>query len=371
MILFEGIVGRQMNLRYKGGGSSTGAVEHPSYMEDRHDAWLGTGSVTKTVSSLINDGLGTNPLESLEYTDPSSDIGEIESEYDSWNTEVDGLDEESDWESMVSAAVAQVDTAGVLNDINISSIITSTLTGAGAAVEDAVAHALESIDTAIFDDAVQAYADSRSVERSRLRTRYKAGMANIGTERSSAYAMGMALLESEFERETGQFASELGAQALQQSMQMYAQAFRAELTARIQSALSEKQTRDQVIVQGVGHMLQYKQFMFELKRSLVSMIAEIKRIGVVSDSEYVGNTADLNWKYAQWDWNVYASATGVLGGIGGGTFVPEGPTKTSSALGGALSGAGTGAALGSVVPGLGTAVGAGVGAVVGGLAGLF
>lgn len=370
MMIHDILLG-QHKILYKGGGGSSGAVSFPAHMEDRHEDWLGTTPVLTTVSELINTGHATNPLESLDYTDPSTKIAYIDSEYDSWNTAVDAADADVDISAAFAEAAAEVDTEGVLNEIDVTQLVQAARSESFETTQSAVLAALEAIDDVRVYDAVQAFVSSRRLDRAQLRSRYKAGMSNVGAERSSAYAIGMALLEMEFERETSQFQTELSTQMYQQGLQVFAQSFTAELRTRLVGASQDKQSRDEIMSRGIQLHLQHQQFLYELRRQLVTVLSEINRISFVMDSEYVANTADLNWKYASWDWNVYAQATAVLGGIGGGSYVPEGPTKTGSAVGGALSGAAVGAQIGSVVPGVGTAIGAGVGALAGGLAGLF
>jgi len=358
-----------------GGGGSTGAVKYPDYMEEIHQDWLGYSStptaVTTDFISVLDTALATNPLDSLSYDDPSTDVAAIQSEYDTFNTKVDALDETSDWPTIVDTAVAKVDTAGVLTDIDLAALISAAQTEAGNDLQAAIEKALTMVDDVIVEEAITKFIRVREKERARLKTQYKAGMSNISAERSSSYALGLALMEIDFEREVGQYESQLSLQLYQQGIQFYAKALATELDVQMKARTLNKQTRDNLMLNGISQMLQFKQFVVEMKKQLTTVLTELKRIGFVMNSEYVGNTADLNWKHSSWDMQTYSSAIAILGGLGGSQFVPKGPSKVGSALGGALQGAGTGAAVGSVVPGLGTAVGAGIGAAVGLGAGIF
>lgn len=358
-----------------GGGGSTGKVSFPAHMEEIHQDWLGyttsPTAITTDMISVMESALATNPLDSLSYTDPATDIGEVETEFGEFETIVDALDAETDFSNIVDQAVSKVDATNVMNDLVVDNIVNKVKSGTATSITEAVAGALEAIDDEIMLKAIEQFVRMREFDRERNRTRYKAQMSNINAERSSAYALGLALMEIDFERQTTEFQTNLELQTYQQGLQVYVEMFAREISARIQMETLNKQSRDKFVIDSVNLMLRHKQFVHELQKALTQIITEIKRIGFVIDSEYTANTADLNWKHASWDMNVYKNGVTVLGGIGGSQFVPDGPTKASSAIGGALSGAGTGAAIGSAVPGIGTAVGAGVGAVLGLSAGLF
>lgn len=353
-----------------GGGGSSGGVDFPTHMKDSHKDWLGytVGGVGRAVDTdlieVMNSGLASNPTDGLSYTDPATAITEIETEWSSFDTAVTALDEETDIGGIITAAVADVDAAGVLNDVDIATAVSDARTGAGTTIADLVEKALDAIDSTLLAQAVQQYVNTRRLDRAKLRTRFKTSMVNIGAERSSAFAIGLALLESEFEKETGQYQTDLSLNMYDKGFQAYLNAFSTEVQVRVQGALTDKQTRDNFLSQTVQQMATYKQFIVDMQKTVLELLAETHRVNFVMDSEYVGNTADLNIKNAEWDFDVFGRAVQVLGGIGGGTVVPPKPSKAASALGGALSGAGTGAAIGGPV-------GAGVGAVVGGLAGLL
>lgn len=358
-----------------GSGGSTGKVSYPTHMEDIHKDWLGySGGVTPITTdfiSVMESSLTTNPLDSLSYTDPATDWGEVETEYASLNTQVDSLDATTDWGAIVDGAVAKVDTAGVLNDIDIATLISNAQTEAKNDLQAAVEKALTMIDDVLVEKAVEGYARAREKDRHRVKTQYKANMSSISAERSSAYALGLALLELDFQRELGQYEAEFSNNLYQQGIQFFSRALTVQIESRLRAEITDKQARDSILNQHTQVMLQYRQFSVEMKKALTSVLAEVKRIGFVMDSEYVTNTADINWKHSTWDLEVYQRGLNVLGGLGGGQFVPDGPSKAGSAIGGALQGAALGTQLGSVVPGLGNAVGAIGGGLLGLASGLF
>lgn len=350
-------------VRAKGGGGSAGAVSFPVYMENRHENWLGTTPVVTSVSQLINTGHATNPLEMLSYVNPNTQITDLKTEQDALEVIAKAANANVDYSAAVAEAAAEVDTLGVLNEIDVTTLVAAARAESFETTQAAVLAALEAIDDGRVFQAVQTFVDSRRLERAQQTARYKSQMSDVGAERSSAYAMGLALLELEFQREVSQFQEGLSLELYRQGLQAFATSFSEELRSRVATAAQEKQSRDQLLSQGIQLHLSYQQFILELRRNVVAMLAEVNRINFVMDSEFVSNTGDLNWKHSNWNWNVYQNAVNILGGIGGGTFVPEGPTKAGSAIGGALEGAAAGAP--------GGLLGAGVGFLLGGLAGLF
>lgn len=377
MIRFMDILWKQMfgYATLYGPSGSTGKVSYPTHMEDIHKDWLAySGSptaITTDFISVMDSALASNPLGSMSYTDPSTDITAIDNEMDEFNTEVDALDTQADFNSIVDNAVTKVDEAGVLNDIDIATLISDARSGATTSLQEAVTQALNMVDDVLVKKAIQDFIRNREAERARMKTRYKANMSSISAERSSAYAIGLALLETDFERQVNQFQTEFTNQLYQQGIQFYANALAREIQQRLRAESVNKQNRDDILMRSIQTDLQYKQFVVEMGKQVVAMLTESKRVGYVMDSEYTHNQMDLNWKHDTWDMQVYKNGITILGGLGGGQFVPEGPSATQSAIGGALQGAGTGAAVGSVVPGIGTAVGAGVGAAMGAAPGII
>ncbi len=362
-------------IAYKGGGGSTGQVDFPDHMEDVHKDWLGhvSGSVTAISTDLIavmDAALASNPLNALSYDDFSTEITEVKSEYDAYNTAIDALDTSTDWGAIVDDAVSKAGASGILEELSIDNIINATKNGAAAAITNAVQGAVEALDDEVLLAAVEQYVRTREFDRARLRTRYKASMANLNAERSSAYALGLALLEIDFERETGQYQQQLEIETYRQGLTFYVEMFSREISARIQMHVQNKRSREEFLLQNINLQLQYKQFVYQLKQTLVQLLQEIHRISFVMDQEYTQATAELNWKHDSWDFEVFHNGVAVLGGIGGGQFVPNAPSRAGSAIGGALQGAGSGALAGASIGAAGGPITAAGGALIGGIMGL-
>ena len=58
---------------FKGGGSTSGAVDYPDYMEAVHGDWLnttGVDTIEKSVTEVMDTALGNSPWAGLTAYDP-------------------------------------------------------------------------------------------------------------------------------------------------------------------------------------------------------------------------------------------------------------------------------------------------------------
>lgn len=140
----------------------------------------------------------------------------------------------------------------------------------------------------------------------------------------------------------------------------------------LRSKIVDKTSRDDKILTGASQLIQTLDINWSHRYNLPALLSEIKRTKIVGTQEYELAEGDINYKFSNWDFEVFQNASNVLGSISGAAGrLPDQPSRVGSAIGGALSGAASGAAAGSVVPGIGTTVGAGVGALLGGASGLL
>lgn len=283
-----------------GGGGSAGKVGFPSYLEEQH-------------SDFINGGAGSIV--------PTTSI------YDLWET---GLGVGGN----PFTGLAYTDPDGDMTEVEtLSMAFQNEVTGLSAADElsNAMIAATNAADNSANALATKAFEDNQKRTRARSIRAFSGQMAGINAVNSSAYMFGIALIES----------------AALQSVEN----FRAELTLGQQQQL-------------VQSYIQLRSEKMRLLQTAVTTLLEIKRIRIVAEGEYVGNESDLSYRHANWDWEVVGNTVAAMGGLGGGTRLPKGPSKAMSAIGGAAKGAAAGGSIGGPV-------GAGIGAVVGGAAGFF
>lgn len=349
---------------YKGG--SSGKIDFPEHMKNIHQDWMGySGSaspVDTDVIQVMNNSLGTggNPYENISLTDPSSDFSAVQTRYDSYETAVNNLDEETDWASIMDSAVSKIDSTGVLNEIDTTTLATAARSGAENGLNKAISFAVDAINSNLVKDAVVQYQRRSNVQKERSISRFSRTMADVNAVNSSAYMFGLAMIEAQHLQDVDQFQSQLEIQTYDRMIQNYTQYFKTELEARLRVELNSKQSRDKLLSEAVQVMSQLLGGRIQAFSNSTQLLNQVKKTKTAALQDYELGDADLNYKFSKWDFEVFNMASNVFGAIHGSAGqIPAQPSKAGSAISGALGGASAGAAFGPVGMGVGAALGAG------------
>jgi len=277
-----------------------------------------------------------------------------------------------------------------------------------------------------IDQAVDSFADKLDAQiEQTVYPRFERGMQTSGAVKSSAFAIGRAVIEADRNRQITDFAAQLKreayllrtgkqmdaylqedqisqgvvAQHLSQRAEAYLQEdrLRQEDKNKLEDAYLQEdqikgsivnvlnQTRPQVASARASALLdacRQKLSLIEieagkeaeLRKAKAQLDVEANRIGIVAIKEQVemDNDYAIHDEWFHFEANMKgAQVLGAIAGtspVGGGS---AGPSRAQSAIGGAASGAAAGAMAGSVVPGVGTVAGAAVGGVLGLAGGLL
>ena len=493
-----------------GGGSSSGAVSYPTYMETMHSTWLTELSAFITIATT-----GGSPFTAEVAYNPSTRISTMDTAVGTFKTAVDALDYDGDWIAAIAVAKTKLDTdifddayidvaTGVLDtavatlntkniagtnvmdaavsafgtkittgtnvmDVAISSLDTkvgAAATAMAAAIttfnnainaldeetdwEAKIDAAVAKLDAAVFDDtyidadiaAYTAILNANLVDTDL--PRFQTGMRDVNAVYSSAFVMGEAEIYAKQARDIAKYTSELrlsfnnlrntaimeGTKNMLDNLikgtdfkkavaqytietskinveleQVVAQdtieteksglgleqgvvqntietekigldVDRAITQATIETErigieakLKFDFQRSEGIIKCAQSMLDNILKQVELNQSLSHQTIEASRIGIVALKEQADQDFNIIDLDARWDMDVYQYGANLLGGISGGTVKAGGDagmSKGQSALGGALSGAAMGAQIGGGNP---WAIGAG--ALIGGIGGLL
>jgi len=308
-----------------GGGGTSGAVEHPDYIEDTYKL-LVTGEVAPiiaadyTVGSDTGDAginllnalaivtTSTNPYASAAAFSPDPfialDQGQFQQTEDALIDSTPTIDIDR-WEALHDAAKDKADTLFINDNI---------------------------------DEAVDAYADKTVDKFNSNVNRFSSGMAEANAVHSSAFIIGMALLESQRIRDINSHRTVL--------------------------VMENEKAKTEYMKKAIGDMVNLMNMHMGNRLELVRWQTEIGRLGAISKAEQFMKDIEYDREDALWDITAIGKAANIMAAPGGGTALPEKPSDAASAMSGALSGAATGAAIGGPV-------GAGIGAVLGGLGGLL
>ena len=301
-----------------GGGGTSGAVEHPSYIEDTYQIMTGGASgssalAAKTLSIDIFDALetvvsATNPYVTAAAFSPDPfialDQGQFQQTEDALIDSTPTIDIDR-WEALHEAAKDKADTLFINDNI---------------------------------DEAVDAYADKTVDKFNSNVNRFSSGMAEANAVHSSAFIIGMALLESQRIRDINSHRTVL--------------------------VMENEKAKTEYMKKAIGDMVNLMNMHMGNRLELVRWQTEIGRLGSIAKAEQFMKDIEYDREDALWDITAIGKAANVMAAPGGGTALPEKPSDAASAMSGALSGAATGAAIGGPV-------GAGIGAVLGGIGGVL
>ena len=146
-------------------------------------------------------------------------------------------------------------------------------------------------------------------------------------------------------------------------MGFYHAAIDRHIRRALDEAITNKRSREQSILAGVPFVYRKDKDLFDYTERSIRQLGEIMRIRNVLVNEYKADTLEVSVKDQFWDLDALLNGSQILSAITGSHFVPKGPNKIQSAVGGAFGGAAIGAELGPT--------GAGIGAIGGGILGLL
>ena len=299
-----------------GGGGGAGAVDYPDYMEAVHKDWLEGDAASRltaeNVTAVMSTAIGGSPFTGEVAYDPETSLDSVDTAVTGFNTLIDTLSHEADWESAIDAVVAKIDAAVTSDDY----------------IDADIAAYTDLIDDEYYDV---------------VEPRFESGMRDINAVVSSAFVIGKSNLVAKKNRDVAKYSSEL------------------RLKMNIQ--------RNALIVGSAGTVLDSLMRRVAFERDYASLITEAKRIRIVASKEQTDQDLLIAEADARWDLEVFQYGGNVLAAIGGGTVQPSMPgmSKGQSALSGAMAGAAMGAnpALAGATGGWSIAIGAVIGGYIG------
>jgi len=126
------------------------------------NAW--DGDVDRVVNKLIETGVLTQVDIATVVT---STLSSIATAFSQILGDLDtGIEVTADYESYVDEAVKQADTQGVLTNIDTSELVTAALSGSDTEIDTAVAKVIASIDATVIQNIITAYAAANEEELS-------------------------------------------------------------------------------------------------------------------------------------------------------------------------------------------------------------
>ncbi len=282
-------------------------------MKTIHQDWLnqtGTDSIESSIVDEMNACLGGSPYAAMTAYDPTTPLGAMDTAVGAFNTRVDALDPDGDWEDAVGVAATKAD---------------------AAVFDDAYATADIAAFRAMIDDQLENI----------ILPRFQAGLRDVNAVMSSAFVIGESIIESMATNDVTKYGTDL------------------RLKFNIQ--------RNDFVLKGVESILRNQYAVVELEKNVAHYTIEANRMEIAAFKEKKDAENSISVKDGRWDIETFQYGANLLASIGGGTVVPRqdnGPSTAQSAIGGALGGA----AIGSSITG-NSGWGALGGTLIGGLLG--
>lgn len=328
---------------------NSGKLGFPSYIETYHSALIGTFSGLTNVAQFIAAlQAGNSPYEGEEAYNPDVALAANQTRFDSYNSGLTALSPNSDWQAAADDVVSKLDDGTSYAKIDLVANDIST-----NAIANAIAAATAALSSSAISDQVDAYEDRVVPRFLRSVNRFSSGLADIGAVNSSAFIIGMALLESEVNADINKYDADISAQAFN--------AIASDgIRQTFQAAANKRQQRNVQFAEASNLLLQVLIQKNQLSHDAARLQSELNRVKIVAKQEQTDRNLEIAVQDTFFDLDVLQRAMGIVGGLTGASYIPDKPSKAQSAIGGAISGVAAGAAIGGPP-----------GAIIGGIGGLL
>jgi hypothetical protein len=290
-----------------GGGSPTGTIAYPAYMQTAHNDWLNhtaADTMVYSVVDLMNAAMsGQSPFSGF--------------------TTVDVDDAFLGPNKILTNYIGPYDKLHDFSCFDVEAKYNEYITDDNALIAAAV-----DAESDLMDDEIN----------SRILPKFQAGMLDINAVNSSAFVIGEALIWDSKNKALAKFSSGLRIDRL---------------NGQAEIALKRIQVKS------------------EFHRIITTIAAELARLYIAARHDIDSLYTELAAKDRLFDLNIYQYGVNVMSSIAGSAVSPPDPGSNKSGLGGALSGALAGAAMGAMIPGAGPigAIAGGVLGLAGGIFG--
>ncbi len=266
------------------GGGSSGKLSFPAYIETQNSEWLDDIDTIIDAELLVG-----SPYDTVSAYDPATVIATLQTDVNAFETTIANIDDETEWASFVDKSLSKVDE--VLSD---STALTQARLAFNNRTEDEFISGVNTLST---------------------------WAGGIGAVDSSAFSIGLALLEmtrqrkvDDFDADFMRFKGNFSLQATDQMMRLFA-----------------------LTVSG--------------EESATRMQADLTKTEIIAQKEQADRDIELDVQDALFDIKLFEYGAHMMAAPGGGVMIPNEPSALASALGGAAAGFATGGPAGAILGG--------------------
>lgn len=166
------------------------------------------------------------------------------------------LDQNADWEELVDTVNSKLaDYLTVRADLDISTLLTDADTAAQAQIADAIQAAADILAGTDLDDIIAAFTARQDAAHATAIRRFASRMADYDAVHSSAFVLGLALIENQHLIEIAGFQGQLELDTYRSVVTGYLQNVQAAVLAQVQVASVNSEARDRFFANGIQSMV--------------------------------------------------------------------------------------------------------------------
>jgi hypothetical protein len=325
---------------------------------------------------------GGNPYDGVSAYDPTEDLQEVQDQFSDFKDAITAISPITDVGDYFTTSVGAAGT--VVEELDVGTLFSTALSAARMLSNSTILQALETASQAdrgeIVERALEGFRSRARAEYHRNLNRFTGPMADLGAVNSSAYVVGLAMLEKNYQESMQARDAEFTLGMVKDSFAQFMNAFLNSLqwyvNGKIQTKLQEEAHTLAYVDSSSKLMFDAVRTKLEAERQTAVLKSEINRQQIVAFSEQYEKDLEYDVKNIHWDLELFQLGANVISALQGSVVTQAGkPSRFQSALGGAMSGAGAGGGLGATIgaafgnPVVGGAIGVGIGGIVGLIAG--
>ena len=196
-----------------------------------------------------------------------------------------GLNEITDWQTLTDTVVTKLKECGVLKNIDIPSLYQLALVEAGDSIEEGILKANEIINNELLKPVVDAYDQRVSYQRARRVNEFTGLMADIGAVQSSAFLMGMALLQAQYQADVDAFDANLSLETYRQAVPLHSQNLTNFFQLGVQASGENIRNRTQLFVQSMQNMVDMLVNRTRFEQALTALFTDLDKAHIAGDLE--------------------------------------------------------------------------------------
>lgn len=311
---------------------------------------------------LIEKGLtdvGGNPFEGVSAYDPGEQLGEAEDTFSDFRSKLDVIDPEGNWTTFFEAAFTKAEE--ILPTIDRDALLLAAVNRGD--VKTVMKAATDAIDTGALDDAVDSFRRRSLRQHLRSVNRFAGGMADVNAVHSSAFILGLANLEGDYEMSVEDYRTRASVALIGQALSLFMASYQK---------LVDDMTREQLLNAAFAQseaqkMMAAQSDHMRLESTYVAQGYDLSKMNIVARVDEQSGNLEYDVKDAVWDLELFQMVGNLVSSSTGAVVQNAGkPSKAQSTIGGLLTGAAMGTEIGKGNPYI-----MGAGALLGGIAGFM